>query len=257
MTARNRGRSGTARSDDAHGGTAGPHYAGPHGARTHDARPHGSDALTAGLVPAEPLPTGMAHVGELQTALARFTPHVETLERWGRHAAPLLLRGGRLLAAGNGGSAAEAQHLTAELVGRYRDDRVPLSALALHAETSSVTAIGNDYGAEQVFARQVMAHGREGDLLVLLSTSGRSPNVVAAADAGRRAGLTVWGLTGRGPNPLSRRCDEAVCVDAPATATVQELHLVAVHLLCARVDVAVAEHLAVEHDGLAAELTAQ
>lgn len=202
-----------------------------------------------------PLPTGMAHVTALRSALERFGDDVARLERWGTEAAPRLLRGARLLAAGNGGSAAEAQHLTAELVGRYRDDRVPLSALALHAETSSVTAIANDYGAEQVFARQVMAHGREGDLLVLLSTSGRSRNVVAAAEAGRRAGLTVWGLTGRGPNPLSRRCDEAVCIDAAATATVQELHLVAVHLLCARIDVAVAECLSVPTDDRIAELS--
>lgn len=199
----------------------------------------------------------MAHLTALRSALDRFDGEVATLERWGREAAGRLLRGARLLAAGNGGSAAEAQHLTAELVGRYRDDRVPLSALALHAETSSVTAIANDYGAEQVFARQVMAHGREGDLLVLLSTSGRSRNVLAAADAGRRAGLTVWGLTGRGPNPLSLRCDEAVCVDADATATVQELHLVAVHLLCARIDVGVGEYLAVEDDGRIAELSAR
>ena len=192
-----------------------------------------------------PLPTGLRHVGALRRALDRFDEHVPTLDRWGRQAAEVLLAGGRLLAAGNGGSAAEAQHLTAELVGRYRDDRMPLSALALHAETSSTTAILNDYGEQHVFARQVAAHGRPGDLLMLLSTSGRSQNVLAAAEAGRRGGLTVWGLTGRGPNPLSAACDEAVCVEADATATVQECHLLAVHLLCARIDVTVANHLVV------------
>ena len=144
--------------------------------------------------------------------------------------------GGRLLAAGNGGSAAEAQHLTAELVGRFRADRRPFSAICLSAETSSVTAIVNDYGADEMFARQVEAHGRAGDVLVLLSTSGRSPNVVAAAERGRELGLHVWAMTGPAPNPLAAACDDALCVDAPSTATVQEFHLVALHLLCAAVD---------------------
>src|SRR3712207_9363710 len=92
----------------------------------------------------------------------------------------------RLLAAGNGGSSAQAQHLTAELVGRYRDDRPPFSAICLTAETSSLTAIANDYPPEELFARQVEAHGRPGDVLVLMSTSGRSPYIVAAAERGRR-----------------------------------------------------------------------
>ncbi|CAM5680972.1 D-sedoheptulose 7-phosphate isomerase OS=Streptomyces griseomycini OX=66895 GN=FHS37_002862 PE=4 SV=1 [Streptomyces griseomycini] len=104
--------------------------------------------------------------------------------------------GGRLLAAGNGGSAAQAQHLTAEIVGRYRDDRPPFSAIALHADTSSTTAIANDYGVDEVFARQVRAHGREGDVLMLLSTTGASANLLSAADAARAAGVRVWALTG-------------------------------------------------------------
>ncbi|MFD5325818.1 SIS domain-containing protein, partial [Streptomyces sp. NPDC127092] len=154
------------------------------------------------------------------------------LSRWGRHLAAVLTDGGRLLAAGNGGSAAQAQHLTAELVGRYREDRPAYSALSLHAETSSVTAIGNDYGFEQVFARQVAAHGRPGDLLMLLSTSGRSPNLLSAAMTARSRGLDVWALTGPAPNPLAEAADDALTVDAATTATVQEAHLVVVHLLC-------------------------
>ncbi|MFD0371202.1 SIS domain-containing protein [Streptomyces sp. NPDC059071] len=154
------------------------------------------------------------------------------LSRWGRHLAAVLTDGGRLLAAGNGGSAAQAQHLTAELVGRYREDRPAYSALSLHAETSSVTAIGNDYGFEQVFARQVAAHGRAGDLLMLLSTSGRSPNLLSAAMTARSRGLDVWALTGPAPNPLAEAADDALTVDAATTATVQEAHLVVVHLLC-------------------------
>jgi D-sedoheptulose 7-phosphate isomerase len=137
---------------------------------------------------------------------------------------------------GNGGSAAQAQHLTAELVGRYCDDRPAYSALALHAETSSLTAIVNDFGAEAVFARQVEAHGRPGDVLLALSTSGRSANVHAAVSAARAKGLTTWALTGPGPNPVANACQDALCIDAPATATVQEAHLVVVHLLCARFD---------------------
>lgn len=190
-----------------------------------------------------PLPSGRAHVRALQQALASLAFETARIDRWGHHLADVLLAGGRLLAAGNGGSAAEAQHLTAELVGRYRDERVPLSAIALHADTSSLTAISNDYGAEEAFARQVRAHGRPGDVLVALSTSGASPNVLAAAAAAAEVGMTTWALTGPAPNPLATRCDEAVCVAAAATATVQEIHLVAVHLLSAAVDAAVAARL--------------
>jgi D-sedoheptulose 7-phosphate isomerase len=151
----------------------------------------------------------------------------------------VLTGGGRLLVAGNGGSAAQAQHLTAELVGRYRDERVPLSAIALHAETSSLTAIANDYGYDAAFARQVSAHGRRGDVLLGLSTSGHSSNVVAAIETAREVGMTSWVLTGRAPNRMAEAADEAVCVEAETTATVQEVHQVVVHLLCTAVDAAV------------------
>ncbi len=181
-------------------------------------------------------PPGSHHLDELERALPALRGELATFERWGQVLARRLGRGGaRLLVAGNGGSAAEAQHLTAELVGRFRHDRRALSAIALHADTSTVTAVGNDYGFEAVFARQVEAHGRPGDHLLLLSTSGRSPNLVAAAEAGRRQCLTVWALTGPAPNPLAEAAEAAVALDADP-ATVQELHLVAVHLLCAAVD---------------------
>ena len=188
-----------------------------------------------------PLLSGAAHVRALLDAL----PSLDTdrLDGWGVHLAAVLVGGGRLLCAGNGGSAAQAQHLTAELVGRYRDDRPALSAIALHAETSSVTAIANDYGYDAVFARQVQAHGRPGDVFLGLSTSGRSGNVLAAMEAARDGGLTVWALTGTGPNPMTALADDAVAVSAPATATVQEVHQVAVHLVCAAVDLQVgADH---------------
>ena len=185
-----------------------------------------------------PLPTGRHHLAALARPLAALEDDVDRIDAWGRHLARVL-QDGRLLAAGNGGSAAQAQHLTSELVGRYRDDRPAFSAIALHAETSAVTAIVNDYGAAPVFARQVEAHGRPGDVLVALSTSGSSRNVLAAVEAARRRGMTTWGLTGRAPNPLAACCDDSVCVDAPATATVQEIHQIVVHLLCAAFDVAV------------------
>ena len=147
-----------------------------------------------------------------------------------------LLAGNRLLVAGNGGSAAEAQHLTAELVGRYVADRPPLSAIALHAETSSLTAIGNDFGRPRRFARQVAAHGRAGSTLLLLSASGRSENVLAAAGRARSLGIRVWAMTGPSPNPLVTVADDAICVAAADTATVQEVHLVAIHALCDALD---------------------
>ncbi|MEV5439977.1 SIS domain-containing protein [Streptomyces sp. NPDC052682] len=183
-------------------------------------------------------PPVTGHCDELQDALTAFRASAHITERWGRRLAAVLAGGGRLLAAGNGGSAAQAQHLTAEIVGRYREDRPPFSAIALHADTSSTTAIANDYGVDAVFARQVRAHGRPGDVLMLLSTSGASANLLSAADAARAAGVGVWALTGPAPNPLAAGSDEALCVAAPATATVQDLHLVAVHMVCAAFDAA-------------------
>jgi len=175
------------------------------------------------------------------------------LSRWGHRLAHRLSGGGRLLAAGNGGSAAQAQHLTSELVGRFVADREPFSAIALHAETSALTAIGNDYGYGQVFARQVRAHGRPGDVLLLLSSSGRSENVLAAAAAARTAGLAVWAMTGPAPNPLASACDEALAVACHDVGHVQEMHLIAVHLLCEALESALAstrrEGSAVQTDG--------
>lgn len=182
------------------------------------------------------LPRGRVHLAALAGALAALENEVDKVDAWGRQLAGVLTGRGRLLAVGNGGSAALAQHLTSELVGRYRDDRPAFSAIALHAEGSSLTSITNDYGADEAFARQVWAHGRPGDVLVALSTSGRSPNVLAAVEAARECALTTWALTGRRPNALAEMCDDALCVDAPATATVQEIHQVVIHLLCAAFD---------------------
>jgi D-sedoheptulose 7-phosphate isomerase len=192
-------------------------------------------------------PVSGSHLARLEETLRAFEPQVPRLEAWGRRAAQVLIAGGRLLACGNGGSAEQAQHLTTELVGRYQDERQPLAALPLTHDMTAVTAIGNDYGAGQIFARQVRAHGRPGDLLVCLSTSGRSPNVIAAAEAAAAIGMRAWALTGPGPNPLADACVDAITVDALMTSTVQEVHLAAIHIMCAAVDAAV-------RDGIAAVL---
>jgi D-sedoheptulose 7-phosphate isomerase len=179
------------------------------------------------------------HVNALSETLSALRSQTSTLLRWGRVMADRLPAGGRLLAAGNGGSAAEAQHLTAELVGRYDRDRRPFSAIALCAETSSVTAISNDYGYDEVFARQVAAHGGPQDILVLLSTSGRSENLLRAAKAGTRQGMSVWAMTGAHPNPLAELADETLVLPG-STCTVQEAQLIAVHMVCEAFEAAMA-----------------
>lgn len=180
------------------------------------------------------------HLNDLQMTLQAAGPSVARAWEWGEQLASVLLRGGRLLAAGNGGSAAQAQHLTAELVGRYREERSPFSALCLSSETSTLTALVNDYPREELYARQVQAHGRPGDVLVLLSTSGRSPNVVAAAHRGCSSALSVWAFTGPAPNPLADAVNQVIAVEAATAATVQEMHLVLLHVLCEGLDAALA-----------------
>jgi D-sedoheptulose 7-phosphate isomerase len=176
------------------------------------------------------------HLAALAEAAQVARHAAPSISAWAEQLAGVFTRKGRLLACGNGGSASEAQHLTGELVGRFRCERQPLSAIALGADTSATTAILNDYGVEDVFARQVRAHGRPGDVLVAFSTSGTSTNVVAAAKAALEIGVTVWALTGPAPNPLAALSDSAIPVDAPTVATVQEIHLAVVHALCIALD---------------------
>ena len=171
------------------------------------------------------------HLENVLPALRSLENQAETLTAWGVELAQRLLSGQKLLAAGNGGSAAEAQHLTAELVGRFDGERMPFSAISLHAESSAVTAIANDYGYAELFARQVRAHARSGDILVLLSTSGQSPNLLRAAEVAARLNITTWALTGPAPNPLASCCDEVVAIDA-VSANAQEGHLIALHAIC-------------------------
>jgi D-sedoheptulose 7-phosphate isomerase len=196
------------------------------------------DPVQVDVLLTDVLQTLGAHVDRLAQALPALRAASPTLARWGTDLAGRLLGGARLLTAGNGGSAAEAQHLTAEIVGRFDRERRPLSAIALHADTSSMTAIGNDYGYEQVYARQVRAHARPGDVVMLFSTSGRSPNLFAAAAAAAELGATTWAVTGPGPNPLAAVCDDAVCLPGD-TATIQETHLAALHMLCRALEAAI------------------
>jgi phosphoheptose isomerase len=172
------------------------------------------------------------HLAASRQGLTSLTPELGRLERWGGDLRLRLERGGRLLVAGNGGSAALAHHLAGELVGRFDRERAPFSALALSGEPAGITAISNDYGYDEVFGRQVHAHGRRGDVFVALSTSGRSPNLLRATAVARAAGVTTYAMTGPAPNPLADVADDALAVPCPDTPSVQDVQQVAVHLLC-------------------------
>ena len=143
-----------------------------------------------------------------------------------------LERGNSVLIAGNGGSAAEAQHFAAELVGRFKRERSAYAVMALTADSAILTAIGNDYGFEQVFERQVRGHGRPGDVLVVISTSGESRNLVAAVDAARDQEMTVVAMTGEPGCTLIDRADVSVSVPGADTALAQEIHMLLTHILC-------------------------
>jgi D-sedoheptulose 7-phosphate isomerase len=179
------------------------------------------------------------HLASLGLALEQLRADADRLEHWGEYLGRALDTGARLLVAGNGGSAAHAQHLSSELTGRFLAERKPLAAIALHVDTSAFSAIANDYGFDQVYARQVSAHGRPDDVFVGISTSGASTNVLAAVTVARRLGLRTWALTGPAPNPLAASVDDAFSVDASSTAVVQDIHQVAIHLICRAVDAAV------------------
>lgn len=145
-------------------------------------------------------------------------------------------RGNRLYLLGNGGSAADAQHIAAELVGRFKVDRAPLPAVALTTDSSNLTAIANDLGADVIFSRQVEALVRPGDVVWALSVSGRSPNVIAAVQAAQAAGALVIGFTSRRGDELARYCAHCLRVDHLDSDRVQEVHLLAYHLICERVE---------------------
>lgn len=152
-----------------------------------------------------------------------------------------LANGSRILACGNGGSAADCQHFAAELVGRFERERLPLPAMALSTDSSILTAIGNDYGFADIFAKQVQAFGQAGDVLLAISTSGNSANVLAATESALERDMRVVALTGKGGGAIARLLTDAdvhICVPHDRTARIQEVHLLIVHCLCDGIDVA-------------------
>jgi D-sedoheptulose 7-phosphate isomerase len=165
-----------------------------------------------------------------------FATHGLEVERLARILAKALAAGNKILLCGNGGSAADAQHLAAEFVNRFLLDRRPLPAIALTTDTSILTAVGNDFGFDLVFVKQVQALGRAGDVLLALSTSGGSPNVLAAVRAAREAKMITIGLTGVGGGAMAGLCDHLLAVDSRDTPLIQEVHITAGHLLCLLTD---------------------
>ena len=147
-----------------------------------------------------------------------------------------LRAGGKVLLVGNGGSAADAQHIAAELVGRYAFDRAPLAAIALTTDTSALTAIGNDYAFGLIFDRQLRALGRKGDVLIAISTSGTSPNIIAALKAARELGITTVGFTGTRSAQMQPLCDLILVAPSDQTPLIQQTYMSAAHAICAMVE---------------------
>jgi D-sedoheptulose 7-phosphate isomerase len=149
--------------------------------------------------------------------------------------------GNKLLVAGNGGSAADAQHIAAEFVSRFNFDRPGLPAMALTTDTSILTAVGNDYGYDQLFRRQIEANGQRGDVFLGISTSGNSPNILQALEAARLKGVTTFGLTGKTGGKMRELCDYCLCVPSVDTPRIQEAHILIGHTICAMVESALFE----------------
>ncbi len=180
---------------------------------------------------------GQSALAEHRALLVRVEGLLHRVEEIARALIETYERGGRLLTFGNGGSAADAQHLAAELVGRYKRERRPLAATALSVDPSVVTCIGNDYGFDELFARQVRALARPGDMAIGFTTSGRSPNVVRGLAAAREQGAqTVLFGGGDDNSPAAAHADHALVVPSTATARVQEMHLLLLHLVIEPVD---------------------
>jgi D-sedoheptulose 7-phosphate isomerase len=172
------------------------------------------------------------------SALANERHVIEQVEALARQVTSALRAGNKILLAGNGGSAADAQHIAGEFVSRFNFDRPGLAAFALTVDTSVMTAIGNDYGYEKLFARQIEAVGRPGDVFWAYSTSGRSPNILRALEAAKERGLFTVGFTGNGPGAAEMRSRTDLCIEIPSAATpkIQEGHLVCGHIVCGIVE---------------------
>ncbi len=165
-----------------------------------------------------------------------FAECAEELDEASKMMARCIRDGGKILICGNGGSAADAQHMSGELLGRFLMERRPLPAVALTVDTSTLTAVGNDYGYAEVFSRQVSGLGRPGDVLVAISTSGNSENVIRAIAAAREAGMHVIGFTGKKGGKMADLCDRMLCVHTDKTPLIQEMHEACMHLACQLID---------------------
>ena len=183
-------------------------------------------------------PSAAQSLLELSQLAAQLAPVMDApVQRAGEIIWDSLQKGGKLLACGNGGSAADAQHFVAELVGRMAHERRALAAITLNADPSVVTALANDYGYENLFARQVQALGRPGDVLLGLSTSGRSPNILRALQAARQMGLRTIALAGAGGDLALETCDVCIHVPSSNTQRVQELHTALLHAICEQIEI--------------------
>jgi D-sedoheptulose 7-phosphate isomerase len=191
--------------------------------------PRLSELVAERLAEGEALVAAMRESDSCQRQIAAAAELIGTAAAEGR----------KVLLFGNGGSAADAVHIAAEFVGRYLVDRRPLPALALNANVSALTAIGNDYGFEQIFARQVTALGQPGDVAIGMTTSGRSPNVAKGLEAARAAGLTAIAMTGEDPGPVGAAADLAIAIPSSETPRVQEGHMLAAHTICEWVEEAI------------------
>ena len=165
-----------------------------------------------------------------------LTTHAGAISSMAKVIAASLAQDGKILFCGNGGSAADAQHLAAEFVNRFLMDRPPLPGIALTTDTSALTAISNDFGFDHVFSKQVRALGRQGDVLLAISTSGASPNITEALKASRSLNMTTMGLTGKGGGDMPALCDYLLDVPDDSTALIQEIHITVGHLICRLVD---------------------
>ncbi|MGC2316530.1 MAG: D-sedoheptulose 7-phosphate isomerase [Bradyrhizobium sp.] len=180
-----------------------------------------------------------AHLEQSLAALERATQDATLRATANEIAAAIitvLRSGNKLLIIGNGGSAADAQHIAAEIVGRYKQDRPGWAAIALTTDTSALTSIANDYGFEQVFARQIEGLGLRGDVLLALSTSGRSPNILAALRSARKRGLVTIGFTGSKGQALGALCDHLLVAPSDDTPVIQQIHLTIAHGICDEIE---------------------
>ena len=177
-----------------------------------------------------------SYIARHQSVLTQLASCASDIEMMAHTCVTALDSGHKLLICGNGGSAADAQHMAAELVGRFIADRPALAAIALTTDTSALTAIANDYGYEDVFSRQVAGLARADDVLLAISTSGQSASVLAACETARALGCKVLGLSGRDGGALREACDAIVVAPATETAHIQECHIVVIHLLCALIE---------------------